>query len=105
MEHIEAVLIHGPTPLADVEDLMKALYYETKDKVSNGYAKVIMCGEIKENLLINIKISPLAMISYKSQYYRTSMYLSFQIQHIGTLMQFVNSARVKQTPAEAMIKL
>ena len=77
MEHIEAVLIHGPTPLADVEDLMKALYYETKDKVSNGYAKVIMCGEIKKNPLVNIKISPLAMISHKSQHYRTIVDLSF----------------------------
>ena len=40
----------GGHPLVDADDAMKALNEETREKVANGYAKVIWNGELKKNL-------------------------------------------------------
>ena len=69
------------------------------------YAKVIRHGDLKKKLLEKLKTSPVAMILHKSQSYRTIFDLSFQLQHRGTMMQSVNSAKVKNSSAEAMINL
>ena len=69
------------------------------------YAKVIRYGDLKKNLPEKLKMSPVAMIPHKSQSYRTILNLYFQLQHRGTMMQSVNSATVKQAPAEAMVHL
>ena len=52
-----------------------------------------------------LKFSPVAMISHKSRSFRTILDLSFQLLHCGKLMESVNSATVKMTPAESMIQL
>ena len=64
--HIEAALSQGPHPSADAEDAMKELHNDTKEKVSNGYSKVIRYRELKKNLPEKLKISPVAMIPHKS---------------------------------------
>ena len=45
------------------------------------------------------------MIPHKSRAYRTILDLSFQLRHLRKLMQSVNSATVKQAPAESMVQL
>ena len=45
------------------------------------------------------------MIPHKSRKFRTILDLSFRLRHRGKLLESVNSATVKQAPAEAMVQL
>ena len=65
-EHIEAAIKNGPHSSATEFEALKALQEETKEKVKNGYAKVIRYGDIINNLPEKLKISPVAMIPHKS---------------------------------------
>ena len=65
VEQIEAELWRGPHPSEYAYDAMKVLHEETRNKVSNGYAKVIWYGYFKNNLPEKLKISPVAMITNK----------------------------------------
>ncbi len=105
IEHIEAAILHGAHPSADLPDAMQALHEETEDKVKNGYARVVRYGDIKRNLPKTLKISPVAMIPHKSRSFRTILDLSFRLRLRNILMQSVNSATVKQAPAESMVQL
>ena len=71
MDHIEAALRRGTHPSYDTESSMKALHYETSDKVDNEYAKVIRYVELKKNPPVKLKISPLSMIPNKPRSYHT----------------------------------
>ena len=51
MDHIEAALRIVPHPSSDAEEATKTLHDETREKVANGYAKVIRYGELKKKLL------------------------------------------------------
>ena len=104
-DQIEAAIRRGPHPSATNLDAKEALFAETDDKVRNGYAKVVRYGDIKHKLPKKLKISPVAMIPHKSRSFRTILDLSFQLRHMGKLMDSVNSATVKQAPAESMIQL
>ena len=84
---------------------MKSLHNETREKVPNGYSKVIIYRELKKNLRAKLKNSPVAMIPHKSQSYCKILDLSFQILHRGKIIQSVNSATVKQAPSEEMIHM
>ena len=98
VEHIDTALRRGPHPSSDAEDAMNEIQNETKDKVANGYSKVIRYGELKKNLLEKLKNPPVVMIPHKSRSYLTILDLSFQLQHRGTLMKSVNLATLKQAP-------
>ena len=104
-EHVEAALLKGPHSSADSPDALKALHDETDDKVENGYARVLRYGDIMRNMPKKLKISPVAMIPHKSRSFRTILDLSFRLRHLGKLMESVNSATVKQAPAESMVQL
>ena len=52
-------------PSADVEYSIKSLHDEKKEKVANGYAKVMRYVELKKNLPSKLKISPVVMIPHK----------------------------------------
>ena len=104
-DHIEEALMKGPHSSADLLEALQALHTETTEKVKNGYAKVVRYGDIMKNLPKKLKISPVAMIPHKSRSYRTILDLSFRLRHLGKLMESVNSATVKQAPAESMVQL
>jgi len=103
--HVEAALHKGPHSSANAPDALQALHTETEEKQANGYAKVIRYGDIKNNMPKKLKISPVAMIPHKSRSFRTILDLSFRLHHFGKLMESVNSATVKQAPAESMVQL
>ena len=104
-DHIETALRRGPHPSALSPDAAAALRQETNEKVASGYARVVKYGDIKNNLPPKLKISPVAMIPHKSRKFRTILDLSFRLRHKGKLLESVNSATVKQAPAEAMVQL
>ena len=84
--HIEASLRRGPHVLAKFREDIEALLQETKDKVQDGYAKIVKWGEIKSNFPKSLKISPVAMVPHKSRKFRTILNLSFKLRHKGTLL-------------------
>ena len=104
-EHIEAMLRHGPHKSATSNTATKALIAETKEKVQQGYAKVVRYGDIRVNRPKKLKVSPVAMIPHKSRQFRTILDLSFRLKLKETLMPSVNSKTVQQAPAESMVQL
>ena len=66
---------------------------------------MVKYGDLKNNIPPKLKISPVAMIPHKSRKFRTILDLSFRLCHKGKLLESVNSATVKQAPAEAMVQL
>ncbi len=102
---IEAAILRGAHPSADSPEALAALHEETRGKVKNKYSKVVRYGDIKKNLPKKLKISPVAMIPHKSRSFRTILDLSFRLRYQGKLMPSVNSASVRQAPAESMVQL
>eukprot|EP00957_Ditylum_brightwellii_P032233 2443086-Ditylum_brightwellii.AAC.3 len=81
----------------------KALQAETHEKVSQGYAKLVCWGGIKDN--IPKKISPAACIPHKSRVFWIILDLSFNIQENSITWPFVNDTTNKQVKPEAMYQL
>ena len=104
-EHIEALLRRGPHQTSKLPEAIAAFRAEVKDKVKNGYAKIVRYGDIKDNLPKKLKLSPVAMIPHKSRSFRTILDLSFQLRLRGTLLPSVNSSTKLQAPAESMVQL
>ena len=49
-DHIEVALLKGPHSSATKDDALRALVAETKEKVKNGYARILRYGDIKHKL-------------------------------------------------------
>lgn len=91
--------------IAQSQETIDALIQETEEKVADGYEKVVRWGEIKNNIPKRLKISPVAMVPYESQKFRTILDLSFKLQYKGLSLPFVNDTTIRQAPAEAMVQL
>jgi hypothetical protein len=65
---------------------------ETKDKIKDGYAKIVKWKDIKTNVPPQLKISPVAMIPHKSRQFQAILDLSFQLRINGKKQPSVNSA-------------
>lgn len=105
VEWIEEALRRGPHISAKNPLAIEALRKETLEKIENGYARMIKWKELKKNLPRRLKISPVAAIPHKSRLFRTILDLSFRLKYNGARLPSVNSATVKQAPAEAMVQL
>ena len=105
VEHIITALKRGPHISAKKKQAALHLRAETKQKVQEGYAKIIKWSDIKDNIPPNIKISPVAMIPHKSRSYRTIIDLSFQLRIRGKIMPSVNSATKVLAPQKAMAQI
>jgi len=76
-----------------------------KKKEKNGYARVVTWGNIKNNMPVNLKISPVAMIPHASKPYRCILDLSFSLKAHGKQYQSVNDATTPLAPPAAMSQL
>ena len=56
---------------------------ETKDKVTQGYARVLPWSSIKHNIPRQLKLSPVVMIPHKSKSYGCILDLSFNMRKQG----------------------
>ena len=104
-EHIETLLQKGPHKSSTSQEAVDAFNTELKEKIRNGYSKVVRYGDIKKNLPKKLKISPVAMIPHKSRSFRTILDLSFQLRLKGIIQDSVNSATKRMAPAESMVQL
>jgi len=66
LEHITATIQHGPHISAKSPEAAASIWAETLEKVAQGYAQIVRWDDIKNNPLVNLKISPVAAIPHKS---------------------------------------
>lgn len=105
LDHILAMLERGPHISAKSKEAIIQLRAETLDKQKYGYAKVVKWKDIKDNLPLNFKLSPVAMIPHKSRKFRCILDLSFQLFYKGSRLPSVNGQTNKKAVQEAMHQL
>jgi hypothetical protein len=99
------LLKKGPHQSSKQRDAIKQLRKETTEKISNGYARIVKWGSIKNNIPPQLKISPVAMIPHKSKKYRCILDLSFTLFHKGIAYKSVNDTTAKCAPQQSMSQL
>ena len=104
-EKIVALLRKGPHNSSKSKDAIRQLRAETKEKIKNGYARVVKWGQIKDCIPKKLKISPVAMIPHKSKKYRCILDLSFTLHDKGKTHTSVNATTNKHAPSQAMAQL
>ena len=103
--HIIAALKRGPHISTKQPDAKKYLAKETKMKIQQGFMSTVKWGDIKNNVPLNLKISPLAMIPHKSRNYRCILDLSFQLKTNNKLQSSVNNDTTFNAPQKSMAQL
>ena len=104
-EKIILLLQKGPHVSANSQAAIKQLRVETKQKISNEYARVVKWKDIKNNIPNKLKISPVAMIPHKSKKYRCILDLSFTLHKNGKRYSSVNETTTKLSKQESMTQL
>ena len=104
-EEILAALRRGPHPSARQPDAARELHREVREKVNQGYAKIVKWKDIRHNPPTNLKLSPVAQIPHKSRSFRTILDLSYALRHKGTKIPSVNSSTALQAPEQSMSQL
>ena len=105
-ERVVSAMLRGPHQSAYLDGAVGFLQEETKEKVRNGFARVIKWGDIKDNVPPKLKISPVAMVPHKSKKFRVIMDLSFRFsKKDGSKWESVNSATTKLAPQQSMAQL
>jgi hypothetical protein len=99
------LLRKGPHRSSLRPDAIRQLRKETMEKCSQGYARVVRWGDIKNNIPKNLKISPVAMIPHKSKQYRCILDLSFTLFEDGIEYKSVNETTSRKAKPQAMAQL
>ena len=68
-EKILLLLKKGPHQSSKQREAVLQLRKETIDKITNGFARTVKWGDIKDDIPPQLKISPVAMIPHKSKKY------------------------------------
>ena len=95
----------GPHVSALIPAAITQLQEETKQKITNGYARTVKWKDIKDDIPKKLKISPLAMIPHKSKKYRCILDLSFSLNYDGAIYDSVNDTTVKLAKQQSMTQL
>ena len=104
-EKILLLLKKGPHQSSKQREAVLQLRKETIDKITNGFARTVKWGDIKDNIPPQLKISPVAMIPHKSKKYRCILDLSFTLYDKGVAYTSVNDTTIKKAPQESMAQL
>ena len=87
---MQAAIDRGNHPTARTAQATTALRLEIKEKVEQGYARIVSWHDIKNKPPHNLKISPLAAIPHKSRAYRAILDLSYQMKIAGQPLPSIN---------------
>ena len=104
-EHILEALKRGPHITARQQKAREELHKETKQKVKDGFAKVVKWRDLKDNIPKNLKLSPLAAAEHKSRPFRFILDLSFKLRVNNKELPSVNKYTKKMAPQESMQEL
>ena len=102
---IMSAIKYGAHPSAKAPDALKCLITEAKEKATNGFAKIITWGQIKNNIPKKFKLSPIAMIPHKSRAFRGILDLSFQLRSGNAEHKSVNETTNKMADEQSMKQL
>lgn len=104
-EEIEAAVMKGPHPSTYNEGAVEQLRAETKEKVAQGFARIVKWNDIRASPPKKLKVSPVAMIPHKSRQYRCILDLSYALRIAEKQVPSVNDATSPQSIREAMNEL
>jgi hypothetical protein len=103
---MQAAVDHGPHCSALSDDAIAHFRAEVDEKVKSGQAKLVMWDSIKENPPVELKISPIAAIPYKSKLFRSILDLLFHLQlKQGGIVPSINATTIKTAPKGAIDQL
>lgn len=103
---LEAALKKGAHPSALVPEAATQLRSETLEKVEQGFARLVLWDDVKEDPPAKLKISPIAAVPHKSRGFRMILDLSYGVTVDGTKMPSVNEATDRSAaPSQSMAEL
>ena len=103
---ITDAITRGAHRSAYAKPAVEFLREETREKIKNGFARVVKWRDIKHNIPPKLKISPVAMVPHKSKLFRVILDLSFRFKkRDGSRWESVNSATTKLAPQQSMSQL
>ena len=106
LEQLEHAIQRGAHPSARSARAAAALHLEVKEKIAQGYARLIPWEHLKKSLPQSIRISPIAAIPHKSRDFRMILDLSYMFTIDGTPWQSVNDAsNPQEAPMNSMSQL
>ncbi len=105
-ELMQAVVDRSPHCLALSYNAIAHFRAEVNEKVISRQAKLVMWDSIKNNPLVELKISPIATIPHKSKIFCSILNLSFHLQlKQGGIVPLVNATTIKTAPKGAIDQL
>ena len=85
---------------------MAQLQQEVAEKEKQGAVRVVLWEDLKKNLPRELKVSPIAMIPYKSRLYRAILDLSYRLIFLPEeVLKSVNESTTKTAPRGAIDQL
>jgi hypothetical protein len=101
IDQIHAYISYNNHTSAQQQDAALAVRTEVLQKVADGLCVLVDWDTLKDNMPLNLKVSPLAAIPHKSRAFRMILDLSFQHHTAeGTKYDSVNSAPADPTVPE-----
>lgn len=98
----DEAVANGAHPSASTPEAATTLYNKTMDQIESGFARLIPWRLLREQLVKQLKVSPIAAIPHKSCSYRKIVDLSFALEGVDP----VNEATDETTaPLRAMNEL
>mmetsp|Transcript_19326 Transcript_19326/g.42051 ORF Transcript_19326/g.42051 Transcript_19326/m.42051 type:complete len:114 (+) Transcript_19326:436-777(+) len=82
-KELNVAVTQEPHVLTLLLDTIDQIQSETREKITQGFEKIVQWDGMKNNPPPNFKLSPLAMSPYKSRNYRAILDLSFTLQVDG----------------------
>ena len=103
---IRLAITKGPHPSAKTPRAATACQKEALERIKDGCCRIVKWNDIKQNIPVNLKISPIAAIPHKSREYRMILDLSHAFRAFTTKTLSVNEASNKTlAPQHAMYEL
>ena len=105
IKQIQDAIDYAAHPSAQVPEAAQQLRLETLEKVKQGYAKLVLWDDLRQNPPGCLKVSPIAAIPHKTRKYRAILDLSFVLQHLRDELAPVNDNTKKQSHPMALDQL
>ena len=105
-EQMQAAVDRGPHWSALTNNAIAHFRAEVDKKVKSRQAKLVAWDSIKDNPLVELKISPIAAIPHKSKQFRLILDLSFNLRlKQGGIVPSVNATTIQTAPKGAIDQL
>ena len=102
MERIEQAITRGAHTSAREPKVAEYAWKEAQEKEAKGFYQIYKWSTLRKSCPVDLKISPLAAIPYKSRAYRLLLDLSFGLKMNGQRQPSVNETTIQTAPHHAL---